>query len=160
MADDSTSISWELTVQLFKQLGGRAGSRWIRQRASFVQISVDCLRQLRENVRRLPFENLDKITGCCITTLHCLTSCFITEFFYQKQHNSRHQPILLFCLPLLKIKLKGRHFDKTEVNDAESRAELNTFTEHDFLNTVKKWQNHWELCIRAERNYFESDGGQ
>jgi hypothetical protein len=30
----------------------------------------------------------------------------------------------------LKIKLKGRHFDTTEVNEAKSQAMLNTLTEH------------------------------
>jgi hypothetical protein len=36
--------------------------------------------------------------------------------------------------PRLKIlvKLKGRHFDSTEVIEAESQAVLNTLTEHDF----------------------------
>jgi hypothetical protein len=32
----------------------------------------------------------------------------------------------------LKIKLKGRHFDTTEMIKAESQAVLNAFTEHDF----------------------------
>jgi hypothetical protein len=32
----------------------------------------------------------------------------------------------------LKIKLKGRHFDTIEVIGAESKAALNSLTEHDF----------------------------
>jgi hypothetical protein len=32
----------------------------------------------------------------------------------------------------LKIKLKGRQFDSSEVIVAESQAALNTFTQHDF----------------------------
>jgi hypothetical protein len=32
----------------------------------------------------------------------------------------------------LKIQQKGRHFDTTEVIEAESQAVLNTLTEHDF----------------------------
>jgi hypothetical protein len=32
----------------------------------------------------------------------------------------------------LKTKLKGRHFDTTEVMEAESQAVLNSLTEHDF----------------------------
>jgi hypothetical protein len=37
----------------------------------------------------------------------------------------------------LKIKLKGRHFDTTEVMEAESQAVLNSLTEHDFQDAFK-----------------------
>jgi hypothetical protein len=37
----------------------------------------------------------------------------------------------------LKIKLKGRHFDTTEVIEAESQAVANTLTEHDFQDAFK-----------------------
>jgi hypothetical protein len=39
-------------------------------------------------------------------------------------------------------------------------AVLNTFTEHDFQDTFKKWQKHWEWCICVEEDYFKGDGGQ
>jgi hypothetical protein len=35
----------------------------------------------------------------------------------------------------LKIKLKGRHFDMIEVNEAEWQVVLSTLTEHDFQGT-------------------------
>jgi hypothetical protein len=38
----------------------------------------------------------------------------------------------------LKIKLKGCHFDKTEMIEAEQQAVLNTFTEHGFQDELKK----------------------
>jgi hypothetical protein len=57
----------------------------------------------------------------------------------------------------LKIKLKGRHFDTIEVIEAKWQAVLKTLTERDGF---KKWQKRWEQCIRVERDYFESDGGQ
>jgi hypothetical protein len=38
----------------------------------------------------------------------------------------------------LKIKLKGRHFDTTEVIQAELQAVLNSLTEHDFQDEFKK----------------------
>jgi hypothetical protein len=47
--------------------------------------------------------------------------------------------------------------------EAESQSVLNTLTEHDFQDAFKKWQKRWErreLCIRAEGDYFEGDGGQ
>jgi hypothetical protein len=38
----------------------------------------------------------------------------------------------------LKIKLKGHHFDKIEVLEAESQAVLNTLTEHKSQNALEK----------------------
>jgi hypothetical protein len=40
--------------------------------------------------------------------------------------------------PQLKIKLKGRHFDRIEVMEAGLQAVLNTLTEHDFHDAFKK----------------------
>jgi hypothetical protein len=60
----------------------------------------------------------------------------------------------------LKIKLKGRHFDTTDVIEAEPQAVLNTLTEHDFQEAFKKWQKGWEWCIHVEVDYFEGDSGQ
>jgi hypothetical protein len=39
----------------------------------------------------------------------------------------------------LKIQLKGRHFDTTEVIEAESQTVLTIFTEHDFQDAFKKF---------------------
>jgi hypothetical protein len=44
------------------------------------------------------------------------------------------------------LKLKGCHFDTTEVIEAV----LNTLTEHDFQEAFKKWQMRWEWCIHFE----------
>jgi hypothetical protein len=60
----------------------------------------------------------------------------------------------------MKIKVKGLHFDTTEVIEAESQAVLNTLTEHDFQNEFKKQQKHWERCKSVEGDYLEGDGGQ
>jgi hypothetical protein len=60
----------------------------------------------------------------------------------------------------LEIKLKGRHFDTTEVIEAESQAVLNTLTEHAFQDAFKKWLKRWERCISAVGGYFEGDRGQ
>jgi hypothetical protein len=37
---------------------------------------------------------------------------------------------------------------------------LNTLTEQEFQDAFKKWQKHWEWCIRVEGDYFKGDGGQ
>jgi hypothetical protein len=53
----------------------------------------------------------------------------------------------------MKIKLKGRHFDTTEVMEAGSQAVLNTLTKHDFQDAFKK-------MAEMEGDYFEGDGCQ
>jgi hypothetical protein len=58
----------------------------------------------------------------------------------------------------LKIKLKGHHFDTSEVIEANSQTVLNTLRVHDFQDAFKQWQKCWEWCIRVDGVYFESDG--
>jgi hypothetical protein len=41
-------------------------------------------------------------------------------------------------------------FLTNEVIEAELQAVLNTFTKHNFQDTFKKWQKHWEWCIHVE----------
>jgi hypothetical protein len=38
------------------------------------------------------------------------------------------------------MKLKSRHFETTEVIEAELQVVLNTFTEHNFQDAFTKWQ--------------------
>jgi hypothetical protein len=61
----------------------------------------------------------------------------------------------------LKIKLKGHlHFDTIVVIEAESQEVLNTLTEYDFQDALKKQQKRRERCICMEGDYFEGDCGQ
>jgi hypothetical protein len=60
----------------------------------------------------------------------------------------------------LKIKLKGRHFDTTEVIEAESQTVLNTLTEHHFQDAFKNLQKRWERRMSAEGDCIEGDCGQ
>jgi hypothetical protein len=64
-------------------------------------------------------------------TTHRFTLPFSPENFDQKQHECR-PPTLLYSVSRLKIKLKDRHFDTTDVIEADSQAGLNTLAEHDF----------------------------
>jgi hypothetical protein len=41
----------------------------------------------------------------------------------------------------LKTKLNGRHFDTSEVVEAEWQAVLNTLTHYDFQYAFKNWKN-------------------
>jgi hypothetical protein len=68
------------------------------------------------------------------------TSFFTTEFFTKNNMTVVSQPSYFSLFPRLKIKLKDRHFDTTEVIEAESQAVLNTLTEHDFQDAFKKRQ--------------------
>jgi hypothetical protein len=62
------------------------------------------------------------------------------NFFYQKQHDSRPHRSYFTLFPRSKIKLKGLHSDTTEVIETESQAALNTLTEHDNQDELKKKQ--------------------
>jgi hypothetical protein len=85
---------------------------------------------------------------------------FHQGFFYQSTMAVVPHPPYFSLFPRLKIKLKGRHFDTTEVMEAVSQAVLIILTEHDFQDALEEWQKRWEQCIRAEGDYFECDGGQ
>jgi hypothetical protein len=87
-------------------------------------------------------------------------SLFTREFLTKSNVTVVPHPPYFSLLPLFKIKVKGRHFDTTEVLEAESRVVLNALTEHDFLDAFKKWHKRWEGCICSEGDYFEGDGGQ
>jgi hypothetical protein len=78
------------------------------------------------------------------TALHFF---FNQGFFFTKNniYVVCHSPYLTWppvtCLfPQLKIKLKGHHFDTTEVIEAESKEVLNTPTDYDFQDVFKKME--------------------
>jgi hypothetical protein len=57
---------------------------------------------------------------------------FHQGIFDHRQHDCHPHPPYFSLFPRLKIKLKGRHFDAVEVNEAESQSMLNTLTEQGF----------------------------
>jgi hypothetical protein len=61
----------------------------------------------------------DNRTGCCITTPH---TSFFTRKFLTKNNMALVPTHPTFLFPQLKIKLKGSHFDTTEVIEAESQG--------------------------------------
>jgi hypothetical protein len=85
-------------------------------------------------------------------------SFFIGEFLTENNMTViPHPPYLpdlapcnLSLFPRLKIKLKGHHFDTTEVREAESQVVLKTLTEYNFQDAFKEWEIHWEWCIHVE----------
>jgi hypothetical protein len=63
----------------------------------------------------------------------------VSHYFYTKGFLNKNNitavfthPTFLYLFPGMKIKLKGRHLDTTEVIGTESQAVLNTLTERDF----------------------------
>jgi hypothetical protein len=79
-----------------------------------------------------------KRTGCCTTTGHHLTLTFSSGNFFTKNNITVILTHPTFLFPQLMIGLKCRHFDTTEVIEAESQEVLNTLTEHDFQDAFKK----------------------
>jgi hypothetical protein len=57
----------------------------------------------------------------------------------------------------MKLKLKGRRFDTTEIQ-AESQTVLDTLTGKEFQEAFQKWRRRWNRCLHAEENYFEGHG--
>jgi hypothetical protein len=64
-------------------------------------------------------------------------------------------PCNFSLFPRLKIKLKGHRFDTIEMIEAETQAVLTPSQ-----NTISRMAEALELCIRAEGDIFEGDGGQ
>jgi hypothetical protein len=88
-------------------------------------------KRLRENVRRLRSElwrQKNWLLHHDNAPRH--TSIFTRELLTVPTHPT-------FQFPRLKIKLKGLHFDTTEVIEAESQAVMNTLTEHNFQDAFK-----------------------
>jgi len=68
-------------------------------------------------------------------------------------------PSDFFLFPKLKMKFKGRRFQKLEEIQSESQAVVNTLRENDFQVCFKNWQCPWDRCQASEGDYFESDAG-
>jgi hypothetical protein len=64
-----------------------------------------------------------------------------------------------FLFPKLKMKLKGRRFQKIEEIQAESQAALNMLGVNDFHECFKNWQRRWDRCQASEGKYSEGDAG-
>jgi hypothetical protein len=87
-------------------------------------------------------------------------SFFTKELFTINNMTVVPHPTYSSLFHRLKIKLKGCHFDTTEVIEVESLAMLKTLREHGFHDAFKKWQKRWERRILAEEDYFEFGGAQ
>jgi hypothetical protein len=75
-----------------------------------------------------------------VTSGQCTVSHFLFHqgiFFTKSSVTVSPHPPYFSLFPRLKLKLRGRHFDTTEVMEAESQAVLNTLTEHEFQDAFK-----------------------
>jgi len=59
----------------------------------------------------------------------------------------------------MKLGLKGRRFDTTEEIHAEMQEVSDTLISENFQGRMKSWGKLWDRCIRAQRDYFEGEGG-
>jgi transposase len=129
----------------------------------------DVLQRLHENMQRLRPELCRQKNWLLHHDNAPSHTSFFTREFLTKNNmtvvpHPPYSPDLAPCdfslFPLLKRKLKGRHFDTIEVMETESQAVLNTLAEQIFQDAFKNWQKRWEWCICEEGDYFEVDGGQ
>jgi hypothetical protein len=74
----------------------------------------------------------DKILAVASRQFAVSNFFFTPEFFTINNMTVVPHPSCFSLFPRLKIKLKGLHFDTTEVIEAESQAVMNTLTEHVF----------------------------
>jgi hypothetical protein len=73
----------------------------------------DALRRLREKLRRLHLKLWRQKNWLDAASQQRTVSHFLFHWgiFYQKQHDYRYPPTIIYLFPQLKIKLKGLHFD-------------------------------------------------
>jgi hypothetical protein len=118
------------------------------------------LRRLRENMQRLcPELWRQKKTDCCITITHHFTFPFCQGLSGQKKHECCSHPLYFSPFLRLKMKLKGGHFDTTEMIEAESQAVLNTLTETTSRMHLKTRRSSGNGAYSAEMAYLEGDHG-
>jgi hypothetical protein len=60
----------------------------------------------------------------------------------------------------MKLKLKGRRFDRPEEIQRESQNVLGTLREQDFQHTFQQWQRRWNRRVDAQRDYFGGAAAQ
>jgi hypothetical protein len=62
--------------------------------------------------------------------------------------------------PILKMKLKGRHFETVSDIQKKSQAVLNSIKENYFHGASEAWKKRWDRCIHSQGDYFEGHGRQ
>ena len=66
-------------------------------------------------------------------------------------------PCDFWFFPIVKMTMKGKHFESIQDTEAATTAQLKTLTKEDFQNCFIKWQERWNKCVRSEGEYFERD---
>ena len=64
-------------------------------------------------------------------------------------------PCDFYLFPKMKLRMKGRRFLSIE----EFQQVLNTLTPAHFNQCLQKRQNHWDLCMQVQGDYFEGYSG-
>jgi len=59
----------------------------------------------------------------------------------------------------MKLRPKGRRFDKTKEIHAKTQEVIDTLAFEYFQGCMKSWETRWDGCIHTQGDYFEGDGG-
>jgi len=133
-----------------------------------VDFYCDVLRRLRENVRR---KTPQKWQNQKLIIHHDNAPAYRSFKFSQflaknsmtvvphPPYSPDLVPCDFFLFPKLKLRVKCRRFDTIEDIQEESQGVLDTVLKKEFQGCFQAWQKRCDLCIRAEGEYFEGDGG-
>jgi hypothetical protein len=83
-----------------------------------------------------------------------------TTVIPQPPYSQDLAPCDFFLFPTRTVKLKARRFDSIDEIQTESQDVMKTLTQNDFQQCFRSCKSRWNLCINAEGDYFEGDGGK
>jgi hypothetical protein len=85
---------------------------------------------------------------------------FAREFLTKNNMTVIPQPSYLSLFPQLKINWKAAILTQLRWSTQHCRRCWTPSQNTNSRKHFKKWQKYWEWCIRAEGDYYESDGSQ
>jgi hypothetical protein len=126
------------------------------------------LKCLKENVRRKRphcqlwrnnswFLHHDNVPDHASLLIHDFLANTNTTALLQPPYSSDLALADFLLLPKLKSILKGRCFPAIQEIMENSRIELCTILKKVYQDCFQKWQQLWEQCINAGREYLEGD---
>jgi hypothetical protein len=81
-----------------------------------------------------------------------------THVSHQRDWLSTHNQITFLCFPDWRQNWNAAIL--TQLRWSRQNRGWCWTPSKNFQDAFKKWQKHWERCIREERDYFEGDSGQ
>ena len=88
-----------------------------------------------------------------------VTTTFLSEQGIRVLDHPPYSPDLAPCnfwlFSILKEKLAGRKFDRIQDLAKAVKSELSGLPQIDYQRALENWRKRLEICIRANREYFE-----